>query len=96
MIRRVAAAAITGAAGFAGGQLYARSASDRSVRLATTVWNPVLPTTVLVHGLESSRETWRGTLEYCLANALPAVAVDLRGHGESNLGVYIAPPAALS
>eukprot|EP00038_Savillea_parva_P029692 m.72816 g.72816 ORF g.72816 m.72816 type:complete len:282 (+) comp8803_c0_seq1:1-846(+) len=56
------------------------------LRLATTVWNPTLPTTVFVHGLESSRDTWKETLTYCLAHALPAIAVDLRGHGESDLG----------
>jgi len=58
----------------------------KAVRLASTVWSPHLPTTVFVHGLESSREMWRSTLGFCAANAMPAIAVDLRGHGESDLG----------
>lgn len=63
--------------------------SRRTVHLASSVWTPGIPTTVLIHGLDSSRETWRGTLGFCQANGLPAVALDLRGHGESPLGPFL-------
>jgi len=32
--------------------------SSATVPLASTVCQPLLPTTVLVHGLDSSKETW--------------------------------------
>ena len=32
--------------------------SSATVPLASTVRQPLLPTTVLVHGLDSSKETW--------------------------------------
>eukprot|EP01050_Picozoa_sp_SAG11_P007994 SAG11_NODE_684_length_7743_cov_53.800628_6_plen_303_part_00 len=44
------------------------------------------PTTVLVHGLDSSRDTWAGVLAELAKNGYPALALDLRGHGESSLG----------
>lgn len=127
----------------------ATAPTTRPPRIATTTSSPTLPTTVLVHGLESSKETWRGVspscslalhpplqqsyarcmnisvkasswicgrwtdftlqlprptnahesnlmllltcplqvLQHCQAHALPAVALDLRGHGESELGM---------
>ena len=36
----------------------ARSRPATTVPLASTVCQPLLPTTVLVHGLDSSKETW--------------------------------------
>ena len=51
--------------------------------LASSVQQPGLPTTVLVHGLDSCKQTWEGVLSELAALGLPAVAVDLRGHGES-------------
>ena len=36
----------------------ARSRPASTVPLASTVCQPLLPTTVLVHGLDSSKETW--------------------------------------
>jgi pimeloyl-ACP methyl ester carboxylesterase len=41
---------------------------------------------VLVHGLDSSKETWSGVLADLAACGYPAIALDLRGHGESPLG----------
>lgn len=62
------------------------AAARRAPRIVTTVSSLTLPTTVFVHGLESSKETWQSVVAHCLRHALPAVAVDLRGHGESELG----------
>ena len=61
-------------------------AKCRSVHLASTVSTRLLPTTVLVHGLDSSKETWAGTLSTLSKLGYPAIALDLRGHGESPLG----------
>ena len=41
------------------------------------------PTTLLIHGLDSSSHTWRGVQE-CLST--PSVAIDCRGCGRSELG----------
>tara|TARA_B110001452_G_scaffold35422_2_gene27257 strand:- start:6169 stop:7158 length:990 start_codon:yes stop_codon:yes gene_type:complete len=54
--------------------------------LASTIQQPHLPTTVLVHGLDSSKETWSGVLSDLAARGYPTLALDLRGHGESPLG----------
>ena len=56
------------------------------VQLASTICQPNLPTTVLVHGLDSSKETWKGVLSELARRGYPALAVDLRGHGESPFG----------
>ena len=94
-----------------------------TVPLASTVCQPLLPTTVLVHGLDSSKETWceaahvpcharamhvpctghtyatnrsphssiasadrSGVLAELTSRGYPALALDLRGHGESPFG----------
>ena len=57
-----------------------------TVPLASSVCNPLLPTTVLVHGLDSSKETWSGVLAELTSRGYPAMALDLRGHGESPFG----------
>jgi pimeloyl-ACP methyl ester carboxylesterase len=44
------------------------------------------PTTVLIHGLDSSKQTWDGVICDLERAGYPAVAVDLCGHGESPLG----------
>ena len=41
---------------------------------------------VLVHGLDSSKETWCGVLAELAKRGYPALALDQRGHGESPLG----------
>ena len=72
------------------GSSYSSSSSSpskgRVVVLASTIAQPLVPTTVLVHGLDSSKETWRGTLAALHEKNKPALALDLRGHGESPLG----------
>ena len=54
--------------------------------LASTVCQPHLPTTVLVHGLDSSKESWSTVLGTLVSRGYPALALDLRGHGESPFG----------
>ena len=56
------------------------------VALASSVKTPRYPTTVLVHGLDSSKETWSGVLSDLSRAGFPAIALDLRGHGESPMG----------
>jgi pimeloyl-ACP methyl ester carboxylesterase len=63
-----------------------RGSWSQQVALASSFSAPFLPTTVLIHGLDSSRETWCGTLATLASRGYPAVALDLRGHGESPLG----------
>lgn len=62
------------------------SAAVSTVALASSARVASRPTLVLVHGLDSSRETWTGTLGAILARGYPAISLDLRGHGESALG----------
>ena len=62
------------------------SAKCRTMQLASTVSTPTLPTTVFLHGLDSSKETWSGPLSRLTKMGYPAIALDLRGHGESRLG----------
>ena len=57
-----------------------------SVSLASSVAVPTKPTVVLVHGLDSCKETWKNVLAELTKSGYPAVAFDLRGHGESPLG----------
>ena len=64
--------------------------------LASSVQQPGLPTTVLVHGLDSCKQTWEGVLSELAALGLPAVAVDLRGHGESPHAADFRPEALAS
>ncbi|KAJ1628199.1 Alpha/Beta hydrolase protein [Pavlovales sp. CCMP2436] len=56
------------------------------LQLASTLCSPHQPTVVLVHGLDSCRETWKNTLAALSARGVPSLALDLRGHGESPLG----------
>jgi pimeloyl-ACP methyl ester carboxylesterase len=60
--------------------------ATKRVPLASSVAASPRPTCILVHGLDSSKETWAGTLGDLAAAGSPAVALDLRGHGESQLG----------
>ena len=46
----------------------------------------VVVATVLVHGLDSSKQTWHAVLPKLHEAGLPALALDQRGHGESPLG----------
>ena len=61
-------------------------ASSSSVQLSSSLCTPSRPTTVLIHGLDSSKQTWTSVLADLQKDGYPAIAVDLRGHGESPLG----------
>ncbi|KAL3931263.1 MAG: hypothetical protein SGPRY_001195 [Prymnesium sp.] len=60
--------------------------SEASVKLGSTVRSSSRPSTVLIHGLDSSKHTWHSLLSSLASRAYPALALDLRGHGESPLG----------
>lgn len=65
-----------------------RTQPQRAVPLAC-VQNPTnskVPTVVLIHGLNSAKETWKRVGTQLTAANIPNIAVDLRGHGESPLG----------
>ena len=64
----------------------ATSCTGRKVNLASTISSPNHPTTIYIHGLDSSKETWSGVLNHLTTSGYPAIAVDLRGHGESPVG----------
>jgi alpha-beta hydrolase superfamily lysophospholipase len=58
------------------------------IELVADVWDrpsggvPVL----LLHGMGQTRHSWRRTAERLESSGVQAVAVDLRGHGDSILG----------
>ncbi|KAG8458994.1 hypothetical protein KFE25_006539 [Diacronema lutheri] len=70
----------------AGAAACAEPSACAPVALASSARTVHYPTAVLLHGLDSSRETWRGTLGRLAERGVPALALDLRGHGESALG----------
>ena len=93
---RMAAASSFGSAAFAVAAFStaasaARADAPRPVRLATRP-RPFRPTTALVHGLDSSKQTERLATLAC--EGYPVLAVDLRGHGESALGRAADPAPA--
>ena len=51
-----------------------------SLPLASSIKARHFPTTVLVHGLDSSKETWTGLLADLNREGYPAMALDLRGN----------------
>lgn len=60
--------------------------SDDGVPLAATVWEPPgrpMAGVVLVHGPSRSRRDWDGLGQWLAGRGFVAIAVDLRGHGES-------------
>ena len=63
-----------------------RPAAPATIALASSARTALLPTTVLVHGLDSSKETFCSTMGRLAAANFPCIALDLRGHGESPLG----------
>mmetsp|Transcript_33200 Transcript_33200/g.66168 ORF Transcript_33200/g.66168 Transcript_33200/m.66168 type:complete len:317 (+) Transcript_33200:193-1143(+) len=67
-----------------GTAVFSNSAS--ALPLASTVSSPARPTTILIHGLDSSKQTWSAVLSELQREGYPAFAIDLRGHGESKLG----------
>ena len=78
--------AVFAVAAFSTAASAARADAPRPVRLATSAARPFRPTTVLVHGLDSSKQTWETCLATLACEGYPVLAVDLRGHGESALG----------
>lgn len=75
-MRRLAAFGVLG---------WAKTDCDSSP-LASSVVQPFVPTTVFVHGLDSSKQTWTTVQAEMTRRGLPTLALDLRGHGESKLG----------
>ena len=75
--------AVFAVAAFSTAASAARADAPRPVRLATSAARPFRPTTVLVHGLDSSKQTWETCLATLACEGYPVLAVDLRGHGES-------------
>lgn len=74
------------AAGGCATAAYSTPARPPTVKLASSVASKNLPTTVLVHGLDSSKETFAGVAAELAAAGYPSISLDLRGHGESPLG----------
>lgn len=68
------------------GQSSSALSFDTRVPLTSSVRGRHTPTTVLVHGLDSSKQTWTGVLSKLHEASVPALALDQRGHGESPLG----------
>ena len=62
------------------------SSDSKEPLIATSVRQRYLPTTVFVHGLDSSKQTWSSVQSDLLQRGYPSIAMDLRGHGESDLG----------
>lgn len=63
-----------------------------AVPLSSSVNRRAKPTVVLVHGLDSAKDTWATAASKLMAAGVPTLAIDLRGHGESPLG----PPSDFS
>jgi pimeloyl-ACP methyl ester carboxylesterase len=51
---------------------------------------------VLLHGLDSSSRTWKSTLEELSDAEIPAVAVDLRGSGQTSMGAFFSRDQVVS
>ena len=62
-----------------------RDVAGDGVTLRATVWSgdPAGPTVVLLHGLASQRRFWNLVVPGVVAAGLPVVALDQRGHGDS-------------
>ena len=56
------------------------------VRLASSTNRPRRPTMVLIHGLDSAKDTFSSVVSELAKDNYPAIALDLRGHGESPMG----------
>lgn len=57
---------------------------DDGVVLAADAWgDPARPVVILLHGGGQTRHAWKGTAEHLVTYGFCAIAVDLRGHGES-------------
>ncbi|MEV0055686.1 alpha/beta hydrolase [Saccharopolyspora shandongensis] len=58
------------------------------MRLHTRTWGDGEPLAVLVHGLMSDSRTWHRVAPRLVERGYRVIAVDLRGHGESDRGPY--------
>jgi len=63
-----------------------RAEATAVVELATSISSPSRPAILLIHGLDSSKQTWTSVAADLTSIGYPVLAVDLRGHGESPLG----------
>ena len=81
--RPAAVAEEAGGEGESGGAVASPTAR---VKMASTVSNALTPTTVLVHGLDSSKDTWTPIVQDLSKAGYPVVALDQRGHGETPVG----------
>jgi pimeloyl-ACP methyl ester carboxylesterase len=62
------------------------SSTAAVVPLASSINRRAKPTVVLIHGLDSAKDTWSSASAKLIAAGVPTLAIDLRGHGESPLG----------
>jgi pimeloyl-ACP methyl ester carboxylesterase len=84
--RRVAVVSMSAALLGGASAFSAPATKPVTVPLVSSVASSALPTCVLVHGLDSSKETFAGVAAELAAAGYPAICFDLRGHGESPLG----------
>jgi pimeloyl-ACP methyl ester carboxylesterase len=71
--------------------------TDDGLTLAATWYEPVsrpAPAVILVHMLNRSRGEWEGFAQRLVSENIAALAIDLRGHGESSPAPIAADPAA--
>eukprot|EP00466_Bigelowiella_natans_P013912 jgi/Bigna1/139439/aug1.50_g14147 len=64
----------------------AARASNEPEQLASSLVRSSRPTLVLIHGLDSAKDTWASVQAELQKQQYPSLALDLRGHGESPLG----------
>ncbi len=61
-----------------------RFPTDDGIELAADAWgDPKHPPVIFLHGGGQTRHAWKGTARKLAAHGFHAVAVDLRGHGDS-------------
>ena len=68
--------------------------TDDGVTLAATWYEPstrIAPAVILVHMLTRTRREWEAMAQQLASNGIGALAMDLRGHGESGAGP-LGPP----
>lgn len=57
-----------------------------NISISSTISSPHHPTTIFIHGLDSSKETWSSVIHELISTGYPAIALDMRGHGETSVG----------
>jgi alpha-beta hydrolase superfamily lysophospholipase len=99
--RRILAVPLLAAALWAGGAVDAADQritlrTDDGVMLAGTWYEPAerpAPAVILVHMLNRSRREWDAAARHLASAGIGALAIDLRGHGESGGGITPSDPA---